>query len=124
MVDDEDDQIQEFQGLPHGGSSLLKSVASPEKQFDDQPSPSPNRQLEENTFSLSHRYKHMKQSKPDLPKLDMNLCNTGSPFNLFNSSVEKKEKLDSENSAKINKSLSILNDMNTLRLDLKAENGL
>ena len=66
----------------------------------------------------------MKQSKPDLPKLDMNLCNTGSPFNLFNSSVEKKEKLDSENSAKINKSLSILNDMNTLRLDLKAENGL
>ena len=33
--DDEDQQIQSFKNLPHGGSSLLKSVASPDKQVDD-----------------------------------------------------------------------------------------
>jgi len=59
--DDEEDQIQEFKGLPHGGSSMLKSVASPQKEFDDgQISHSPPQRNEPNIFSLTNRYKNTK----------------------------------------------------------------
>ena len=77
---------------------MLKSVASPQKEFDDgQISHSPPQRNEPNIFSLTNRYKNTKQAKPNLPLLDMNFCTQeqskeDNSLNFFNSVKDDKFK--------------------------------